>query len=194
VSVKSNPDFYIYCARGEMENRIKACRLDLFADRTSTSTMRANRLRLYFASPAYVLLESLRRLAVQATDLADAGCGTIRRKLFKIAARVTIGVRRSKLARASGCPYAAIFAAAHRALAAKADRLRRGRRAGITAFCPATPRHARLHPYPVPPRTPASLLASPDAKVPVEPGNGVAPRRFSASSRQPTKPSVRYPG
>jgi hypothetical protein len=111
----------VYCARGEMENRIKECQMDLFADRTSTGTMKANQLRLWFASMAYVLLDSLRRIALQATDLADATCGTIRRKLFKIGALVTISVRRIKFAMASGCPYKAIFATAHRALAAAAD-------------------------------------------------------------------------
>jgi hypothetical protein len=108
----------VYCARGEMENRIKECQIDLFAGRTSTATMQANQLRLWFASMAYVLLDSLRRIALQATDLADATCGTIRRKLFKIGALVTVSVRRIKLAMASGCPYKAIFATAHRALAA----------------------------------------------------------------------------
>jgi hypothetical protein len=106
----------IYCARGEMENRIKECQIDLFADRTSTCTMAANQLRLWFASMAYVLVEGTRRLALQATDLADATCGTIRRKLFKIGALVTISVRRIKFAMASGCPYKDIFATAHRAL------------------------------------------------------------------------------
>ena len=108
----------VYCARGEMENRIKECQMDLFADRTSTHTMKANQLRLWFASMAYVLLDGLRRMALQATDLADATCGTIRRKLFKIGALVTISVRRIKLAMASGCPYKEVFAIAHRALAA----------------------------------------------------------------------------
>jgi hypothetical protein len=108
----------VYCIRGEMENRIKECQLDLFADRTSSATMRANQLRLWFASMAYVLLDSLRRLGLQATELANATCGTIRRKLFKIGALVTISVRRIKLAMASGCPYQAVFAAAHRALGA----------------------------------------------------------------------------
>lgn len=108
----------VYCARGEMENRIKECQMDLFADRTSTHTMKANQLRLWLASMAYVLLDSLRRLALQATDLADASCGTIRRKLFKIGAVVTISVRRIKLAMASGCPYKMVFATAHRALTA----------------------------------------------------------------------------
>jgi hypothetical protein len=106
----------IYCARGEMENRIKECQLDLFADRTSTRTMKANQLRLWFASMAYILVNSMRRLALQTTDLADATCGTIRRMLFKIGAVVTISVRRIKFAMASGCPYKAIFAAAHQAL------------------------------------------------------------------------------
>ncbi len=106
----------VYCARGEMENRIKECQIDLFADRTSTRTMMANQLRLWFASMAYVLVNSLRRIALQATDLADATCGTIRRKLFKIGALVTISVRRIKLAMASGCPYKAVFATAYRAL------------------------------------------------------------------------------
>ena len=96
----------VYCARGEMENRIKECQLDLFADRTSTASLRANQLRLWFASMAYVLVESVRRLGLQATDLADATCGTIRRKLFKIGALVTISVRRIKLAMASACPAA----------------------------------------------------------------------------------------
>jgi hypothetical protein len=111
----------VYCARGEMENRIKECQMDLFADRTSAGTMKANQLRLWFASMAYVLVENLRRIALQATDLADASCGTIRRKLFKIGALVTISVRRIKFAMASGCPYKAVFASAHQALAAAAD-------------------------------------------------------------------------
>jgi hypothetical protein len=111
----------VYCARGEMENRIKECQMDLFADRTSTATMRANQLRLWFASMAYVLLDSLRRLALQATDLADATCGTIRRKLLKIGALVTVSVRRIKLAMASGCPYKTTFATAHRVLRAAVD-------------------------------------------------------------------------
>ncbi len=111
----------LYCARGEMENRIKECQLDLFADRTSTATMKANQLRLWFASLAYVLVDSLRRLALAATDLADATCGTIRRKLFKIGALVTISVRRVKIAMASGCPYKAAFTTAYRALCAAAD-------------------------------------------------------------------------
>ena len=106
----------VYCARGEMENRIKECQLDLFADRTSAASIQANQLRLWFASMAYVLVESTRRLGLKATALADATCGTIRRKLFKIGALVTISLRRIRFAMASGCPYKDSFAAAYRAL------------------------------------------------------------------------------
>lgn len=105
-----------YCARGEMENRIKECQMDLFADRTSTATLQANQLRLWMASMAYVLVESVRRLALGTTQLAQATCGTIRRKLFKIGALVTISVRRIKIACATACPYKHVFAAAHAAL------------------------------------------------------------------------------
>ena len=96
----------VYCARGEMENRIKECQLDLYADRTSTATMRANQLRLWFASMAYVLLCALRRMGLHHTPFANASCGTIRLKLLKIGALVRISVRRIKIAMASGCPAA----------------------------------------------------------------------------------------
>jgi len=102
-----------YCARGDMENRIKECQLDLFADRTSAATMRANQLRLWFASMAYVLLCALRRIALQHTQFAKATCGTIRLKLLKIGALVRTSVRRIKFAMASGCPYQRDFARAH---------------------------------------------------------------------------------
>ena len=95
----------LYCARGEMENRIKECQLDLFADRTSAATMRANQLRLWFASMAYVLICALRRIGLANTRLAKASCATIRLKLFKIGALVTISVRRVKLAMNSACPF-----------------------------------------------------------------------------------------
>jgi hypothetical protein len=95
----------IYCARGEMENRIKEQQLDLFADRTSAATMRANQLRLWFASFAYVLLEALRRIGLRHSQFANATCGTIRLKLLKIGALVRISVRRIKVAMASACPY-----------------------------------------------------------------------------------------
>ncbi len=96
----------VYCARGEMENRIKECQLDLYADRTSTATMRANQLRLWFASMAYVLLCALRRIGLQGSDFAKATCGTIRLKLLKIGAIVRVSVRRIKIAMASACPAA----------------------------------------------------------------------------------------
>ena len=103
----------LYCARGEMENRIKECQLDLFADRTSAATMRANQLRLWFASLAYVLLCALRRIGLAHTEFATATCGSIRLKLLKIGALVTTSVRRIKLAMASGCPWQHEFALAH---------------------------------------------------------------------------------
>ena len=95
----------VYCARGEVENRIKEQQLDLFADRTSAATMRANQLRLWFASMAYVLLEALRRIGLRHTQFASATCGTIRLKLLKIGAQVRTSVRRIKVAMASACPY-----------------------------------------------------------------------------------------
>lgn len=110
----------LYCARGEMENRIKECQLDLFADRTSAATMRANRLRLWFASFAYVLLAALRRIGLAHTRLAASTCGTIRLKLLKIGAQVRVSVRRLKVAMASACPYAQEFALAHARLCAAA--------------------------------------------------------------------------
>jgi hypothetical protein len=103
----------IYCARGEMENRIKECQLDLFADRTSAATMRANQLRLWFAAMAYVLLCALRRIGLAHTQFAEATCGTIRLKLLKLGALVRISVRRIKFAMASACPWQYEFALAH---------------------------------------------------------------------------------
>ena len=103
----------LYCARGEMENRIKEQQLDLFADRTSSATMKANQLRLWFSSMAYVLLNELRRIALRHTRFADATCGTIRLKLLKIGALVRRSVRRIKFAMASGCPWQNEFALAY---------------------------------------------------------------------------------
>ena len=102
----------IYCARGDMENRIKECQLDLFADRTSTATMQANQLRLWFASLAYVLLCALRRIGLAHTQFAEATCGTIRLKLLKLGALVRVSVRRIKIAMASACPWQDAFALA----------------------------------------------------------------------------------
>jgi hypothetical protein len=110
----------LYCARGEMENRIKECQLDLFADRTSARTIRANQLRLWFASMAYVLLCALRRIALVHTRFAKATCGTLRLKLLKIAALVRISVRRVRFAMPSAFPYQATFALAHARLSAAA--------------------------------------------------------------------------
>jgi hypothetical protein len=99
----------IYCQRGEMENRIKECQLDLYADRTSAATMRANQLRLWLASLAYVLVEAVRRLGLAGTEMANATAGSIRLKLLKIGAVVTVSVRRIKLAFASACPMRDVF-------------------------------------------------------------------------------------
>jgi len=102
----------VYCARGEMENRIKECQGDLFADRTSAATMRANQLRLWLASMAYVLLCALRRIGLPHTQFAQATCGTIRLKLLKIGALVRVSVRRVMIAMASAYPYQPEFALA----------------------------------------------------------------------------------
>ena len=106
----------VYCARGDMENRIKECQADLFADRTPAATMRANQLRLWFASFAYVLLCALRRLALAGSELAQATCGSIRLKLLKIGAQVRISVRRVTVAFASSYPLQDLFARAHERL------------------------------------------------------------------------------
>src|SRR5690242_17174104 len=98
-----------YCGRGEMENRIKEQQLHLFADRTSCRTMRANQIRLFFSSVAYVLLEALRRLGLSGTEMAEAQCQTIRLKLLKIGALVRVTVRKVWVRLASGCPYAGVF-------------------------------------------------------------------------------------
>ncbi len=99
----------LYCARGDMENRIKEQQLYLFADRTSTATLRANQLRLYFSSFAYTLLSALRRLGLQGTEMAPAQCDTIRLKLFKIGARLRISVRKIWLSYSESYPYARVF-------------------------------------------------------------------------------------
>jgi hypothetical protein len=108
----------IYCARGDMENRIKEAQGDLFGDRTSSRALRANQLRLWFASLAYVLLAALRRLALAGTVLAMASCQSLRLKLLKIGATVRLSTRRIKLAMAQGFPLKETFAIAHGRLAA----------------------------------------------------------------------------
>lgn len=136
LSGKSNPRFIVtnlpedyaspdalyeklYCARGDMENRIKEQQLDLFADRTSTHTMRANQLRLWFSSMAYVLMNRLRATTLAGTEMARATCGTIRIKLFKIAASLKVSVRRIVLHMPDACPFQDIFVKAWEALQAR---------------------------------------------------------------------------
>ncbi len=99
----------MYCARGDMENRIKEQQLALFADRTSTHAMRSNQLRLYFSSFAYVLMQTLRRLGLNGTSMARAQCDTIRLKLFKIGAHIQLSVRRVRIAFSESYPYASLF-------------------------------------------------------------------------------------
>ena len=100
----------LYCARGEMENRIKEQQLALFADRTSTELMRSNQLRLYFSTFAYQLMQGLRRLGLAGTEMAQAQCQTIRLRLLKIGAQIRVTVRRVWLSLASGYPLRKMFA------------------------------------------------------------------------------------
>ena len=104
-----------YCARGEMENRIKE-QMCLFADRLSTDEMQGNQLRLYFSAMAYTLVEALRRLALKGTEWAEAQVDTLRRKLLKIGAIVRISVRRVVLEMSSAYPWKDLYARAYRAL------------------------------------------------------------------------------
>jgi hypothetical protein len=110
----------LHCARGEMENRIKECQLNLFANRTSAATMRANQPRLWLASMAYMLLCTLRRIGLAHTRFAKAICGSIRLKLLKIDPRGRASVRRIRFAMAEAFPYRAEFAAVHRRLSTAA--------------------------------------------------------------------------
>ncbi len=105
----------LYCARGEMENRIKE-QLSLFADRLSTETLRANQLRLYFSAMAYSLIEALRRLALSGTELAQAQAGTLRLKLLRVAAQVRVSARRIWLRFSRHYPCQPLFLHAWRAL------------------------------------------------------------------------------
>ncbi len=104
----------LYCARGDMENRIKEQQLWLFADRTSTGKMRANQLRLYFSSAAYVLVQALRRMGLQGTQMASAQCNTIRLKLLKVGAQVKVTVRKVWVSLAGGYPYVDLFLQVYR--------------------------------------------------------------------------------
>ena len=98
----------LYCARGDMENRIKE-QFSLFADRVSTETMRANQLRLYLSTVAYILVSGLRRLGLKATMLADAQVATIRTKLLKIGAQIRVTVRKVWVSMASGYPWQELY-------------------------------------------------------------------------------------
>jgi hypothetical protein len=98
----------LYCARGEMENRIKE-QLMLFSDRTSTAYLRSNQIRLYFSSVAYLLMQALRRLGLQGTELAKAQCTTLRLKLLKIGALIRMTVRKVWVSLAGGYPYQDLF-------------------------------------------------------------------------------------
>ena len=105
----------LYCARGDMENRIKENQLDMFADRTSCQRWWPNQFRLLLSSLAYTLIDAIRRLALHGTVLARAYVGTIRLKLFKIGAVILINTRRIRFLLASGCPYKELyFLVAHR--------------------------------------------------------------------------------
>jgi hypothetical protein len=113
-----------HCGRGEMENRIKEQQLHLFADRTSAQTMRANQVRLFFSSIAYVLLEAMRRVGLAGTELARAQCQTIRLKLLKIGALVRVTVRKVWVKLSSSSPHAEVFRRVHANLARARSPLR----------------------------------------------------------------------
>jgi hypothetical protein len=106
----------VYCQRGEMENRIKEQQLGLFADRTSCHRFLANQFRLLLSSAAYVLVQALRRMALAGTELARAQVGTIRLRLFKVAARVVVSARRVVFHLASSYPYREVFRAVYERL------------------------------------------------------------------------------
>lgn len=99
----------LYCARGNMENRIKEQQMGLFSDRLSTEFISSNQLRLYFSAFGYVLLNSLRSLALRGTPLAQAQCWTIRDRLLKMAAQLKLSVRRVKLSWPSATPHKEMF-------------------------------------------------------------------------------------
>jgi hypothetical protein len=98
----------LYCARGDMENRIKE-QFSLFADRVSAETMRANQMRLYLSTMAYVLVSGLRRLGLKSTELADAQVSTIRTKLLKIGAQIRVSVRKVWVSMASSYPWQNLY-------------------------------------------------------------------------------------
>lgn len=99
----------LYCARGDMENRIKEQQLDMFADRTSAETMRANQIRLWFSSLAYCLAQALREMGLKGTAMEKAQCGTIREKLFKIGARIVVTVRKIWIQYSEAYPLQSLY-------------------------------------------------------------------------------------
>jgi Transposase DDE domain group 1 len=170
-----------------MENRIKECQLNPFADRTSAKTMRANQLRLWFAALAYMLVCALRRIALRHTQFAEATCGTIRLKLFKIGALVRVSIRRIKVAMASALSYQNEFALAHsyrRVVLTRKPRpryvtpVRHGRIARVTprpGCAPALSLPCRVMlapPLPIRNRCEKSGLVSPASLAPVSSQNG----------------------
>ena len=185
----------LYCARGEMENRIKECQLDLFADRTSAATMRANQLRLWFASIGLCAAVCFAAHRTAYTQFAEATCGTIRFKLLKLGALVRVSVRRIKIAMASACP-----AACGLGLRGRSSRRRqRSRLARLTraaaarnncGIIPGPPR-----PFNAAPRSPAKSqapLASSRTQLPsTSPKKRTMPSHHAPPS---CKDSVRYPG
>jgi hypothetical protein len=98
----------LYCARGDMENRIKE-QFSLFADRVSAETIRANQMRLYLSAAAYVLVSGLRRLGLKATELAQAQVSTIRTKLLKIGAQIRVTARKVWVSMASAYPWQGLY-------------------------------------------------------------------------------------
>ena len=107
-----------YCARGDMENRIKEQQLDLFADRTSTHWMASNQLRLWFSVFAHLIMSKLQAEVLKGTELASASIGQVRLRLFKIAARLKVSVRRIHIELCSAYPLQSLFSLVHKRLAA----------------------------------------------------------------------------
>ncbi len=133
----------IYCALGDIENRIKECQFDLFTGRTSTATMQANQLRLWFASMACVLLCALRRIGLAHTQFAEATCGTIRLKQLKRGGSIRVSVRRIKFAMASACRVAGRVRTGPCPTAQRHRRLRTRQRIGSISAPPTPPRSRR---------------------------------------------------
>jgi hypothetical protein len=107
-----------YCARGDMENRIKEQQLDLFADRTSTHWLASNQLRLWFSVLAHLIMSTLQAEVLKGTELEAASVGQIRLRLFKIAARLTVSVRRIHIELCSAYPLKGLFGLVHQRLGA----------------------------------------------------------------------------